>query len=61
MNGGLARPTAASGAVSRILRSRKRSFPGAQNVLRLTPFYPLWYPRKIKVKVDPVLTQKNRR
>ena len=63
MNGGLARPTGAcggasgaSGAVSRILRSRKLSFPGAQNVLRLTLFYPLWRPRKIKIIVDDTFT-----
>ena len=62
MNGGLARPTGAcggaSGAVSRILRSRKRSFPGAQILLRLTLFYPLWYPRKIKVVIDDALTMR---
>jgi hypothetical protein len=56
MSAGIARPTSASGAVSRILRIRKRSFPGAQNLLRLTLFYPLWYPRKIKVIVDAMLT-----
>jgi hypothetical protein len=58
MSAGLAGPTSASGAVSRILRSRKQSFPGAQNLLRLTLFYPLWYPRNIKIKVDVMLTKR---
>jgi len=38
ISAGVARPISASGAGSRILRSQKRSFPGAQNLPRLTLF-----------------------